>query len=53
MIATSHDRSFYLTVRDPKNRTSKTVTLKARGLSAARIIRLVLRAVREPQRKAC
>lgn len=48
---TSSERRFYVTVRDPRRRTSKTVTIAGDGLTARRVIELVVAAVKQ-QRKA-
>ncbi|MCO6436523.1 MAG: hypothetical protein J5J06_05500 [Phycisphaerae bacterium] len=50
MLTTSRDRRFYLTVRDPQRKQSKTVTIRGDKLTAEQIIRLVVRAVRESRK---
>lgn len=52
MPTTSHDPRYYVTVKDPRRGTSRTITIHGSGLSAQRIIRLVQTAVAEMERKA-
>jgi len=52
MMTSSDDRRVYVTVRDPQKGTSRTITLRGPGINAARVIGLVLAAVREKRRKA-
>lgn len=49
-IATRETKRLYLTVRDPKG-GSKTTTLVGDGLTPERVIALVLRAVKESNKR--
>jgi hypothetical protein len=51
MITTSKDKGFYITVRDPRAKTSKTMTVRGPRLTPTRILQLILRAIRDQKEK--
>lgn len=50
MLTTTRDQRFYLTVRDPQRRQSKTVTVRGDKLTAEKLIRIVVKAIRDSRK---
>lgn len=52
VMTTSNDRRLYVTIRDPQNGRSKTITVRGPGINASTVIKMILDAVRSDRRKA-
>ena len=45
MSINKHDRPFYITVRDPRTKKSKTVTVRGEKLTTTKILKLTVDAL--------
>lgn len=52
MVVVGTERRLYVTIRDPKTGKSRNFTVRGEKLTAARLVKLISRTIRDEHRKA-